>query len=111
MTLDILLLRELLLYSNITTEINFLSLFTYILQDESQVHITPYRESASEANIVAYTQQAETSRNLNHGPVIIVPEELTTSEPELVCPSMRYHNILTIHSRLNTVVNFEWNWF
>ncbi|VVC94020.1 unnamed protein product [Leptidea sinapis] len=52
---------------------------------DHKVKITPYLGSASESTNINITKPLPTNRNLDHSPVVIVPEDVTTStEPELV---------------------------
>ncbi|XP_045501592.1 dystroglycan 1 isoform X2 [Colias croceus] len=53
---------------------------------DHKVKITPYSETASEASSVSFSKEpAPVNRNLDeHSPIVIVPEDITTStEPEL----------------------------
>lgn len=56
-----------------------------LFEQEHKVKITPYSETASEASNVDIQKQRVDSRRLDeHSPIIIVPEETTTAEPEPV---------------------------
>ncbi|VVC94024.1 unnamed protein product [Leptidea sinapis] len=64
---------------------------------DHKVKITPYLGSASESTNINITKPLPTNRNLDHSPVVIVPEDVTTStEPELesISPSERSSTII-----------------
>ncbi|VVC94022.1 unnamed protein product [Leptidea sinapis] len=65
--------------------------------EDHKVKITPYLGSASESTNINITKPLPTNRNLDHSPVVIVPEDVTTStEPELesISPSERSSTII-----------------
>ncbi|VVC94023.1 unnamed protein product [Leptidea sinapis] len=62
---------------------------------DHKVKITPYLGSASESTNINITKPLPTNRNLDHSPVVIVPEDVTTStEPELQTVIIRASNEL-----------------
>ncbi|XP_050674389.1 dystroglycan 1 isoform X2 [Leptidea sinapis] len=63
--------------------------------EDHKVKITPYLGSASESTNINITKPLPTNRNLDHSPVVIVPEDVTTStEPELQTVIIRASNEL-----------------